>query len=268
MSEIDMPPQYAGEVNPNDTEATIAAAVGSKVENRVDGWKSFVQDAVIDFGGHANLKIEQLEYEYDATYDFNPVVASYASALVDYFPETRMAKSIVSTALSPIEDLYAKELDSSLTGAKLRLTASVVALKSVALQSSEEAVSNIKDQLSAIVDDAMTWVDSASTDPDYVSALCDWMGFPNPTRANTYNLVRQSLENPFFGVYQAVRTQLRRTQGVPGFTDDDDYLNPTVQERAAIESQRQLYNEASNDQDEDRRAAAQEAVWEKAYEHD
>ena len=85
----------------------------------------------------------------------------------------------------------------------------------------------------------MTWVDSASTDPEYVSAMCDWMGFPLPTEQNTVNPVRQSLENPFFGLYQSVRAQLLRIQGVPGLDDDD--LSPTRWQHEAVERQRELY---------------------------
>ena len=266
--EIDMPPQYAGEYSdPKDTEGKVAEAVRHEVGERMDRWLQFVLSAVSDFGDRANLHIDQLEYEHDATYDFNPVLASFATALLDYFPPTKMAKSIVSTAMGGLEDSYAEKLNSGLTGAKLRLKASVVALNHAARKHAMNVVSTIQDQvpdpetgltkLKAIVDDGMTWVDSASTDPGYVSALCDWMGFPEPTRANTYNPVRQSLENPFFGVYQGVRAQLLRTQGVAGLDDDD--LSPTIWEHEAIESQRQLYNESSTPEE-------QEAAWEKAYE--
>jgi hypothetical protein len=266
--EIDMPPQYAGEYSdPKDTEGKVAEAVRNEVGERMDRWLQFVLSAVSDFGDRANLHIDQLEYEHDATYDFNPVLASFATALLDYFPPTKMAKSIVSTAMGGLEDSYAEKLNSGLTGAKLRLKASVVALNHAARKHAMNVVSTIQDQvpdpetgltkLEAIVDDGMTWVDSASTDPGYVSALCDWMGFPEPTRANTYNPVRQSLENPFFGVYQGVRAQLLRTQGVAGLDDDD--LSPTIWEHEAIESQRKLYNESSTPEE-------QEAAWEKAYE--
>jgi hypothetical protein len=266
-NEIDMPPQYAGEYSdPKDTEGKVAEKVRDLVRKRMDMWWGFVQDAVNDFQKYADDHIDLLEYEDDATYDFNPVLASYASALLDYFPPTKMAKSIVSTAMGGLEDSYAKTLASGLTGAKVRLHASVSALGLAARKHAENVVSTINEQvpdpetgltkLEAIVDDGMTWVDSASTDDGYVSALCDWMGFPQPTRPNTYNPVRQSLENPFFGVYQGVRAQLARTRGVPGLTDDE--LSPTIWEHEGVEWQRKLYNESSTPEE-------QEAAWEKAY---
>src|SRR6059036_3159711 len=124
--EIDMPPQYAGEyADPKDTEGKVAEAVRNEVSERMDRWLQFVLSAVSDFGDRANLHIDQLEYEHDATYDFNPVLASFATALLDYFPPTQMAKSIVSTAMGGLEDSYAENLESGLTGAKLRLKTSV-----------------------------------------------------------------------------------------------------------------------------------------------
>jgi hypothetical protein len=186
------------------------------------------------------------------TYNFNPVLASFVTGLIDYFPPAKVGKSLVETALGGFEASYAEELKSGLTGAKLRLRASVVALNKVARARAMDANSSIQAKKEEIVDDGMTWVDSASTDPVYVNALCDWMGFPAPTRENTYDPVRQSLENPFFGVYQAVRAQLLRTQGVPGLSDDE--LSPPLWEHQAVETQRELYKEQG------------EAAWDKSYE--
>lgn len=252
MPEIDMPPQYAGDYpDPKDTEGKVLAAAKTVAANRVNLWATFVLDAVSEFESAANLHIERLEYNHDATYSFDPVLSSFATVVIDFFPPAKATYSIVSTVMGGIQSSYAEKLQGGMTEAKLRLHESVSALVQAARERTTLVASNIQEQLPQIVEDGMTWVDSASTDDGYVSALCDWMGFPLPTRENTVNPVRQSLENPFFGVYQAVRAQLLRTQGVPGLDDDD--LNPVTWEHDAIEWQRKAYLEDGT------------KAWEKAY---
>jgi hypothetical protein len=256
MAEIDMPPQYAGEYSdPKDTEGKVAEAVRTMAADRVNQWTTFVLDAITEFESNANGHIEKLDYDEDATYSFDPVLKSFATVVIDFFPEIKeveTAYSAVSEVMDGIQSSYEQKLQSGLAGAKLRLHESVRALVQAARERATLATPAIVAHLAEAVEDGMTWVDSASTDPDYVSALCDWMGFPIPTRENTIRPVRQSLENPFFGVYQAVRAQLLRTRGVPGLSDD--VLNPIAWEHEAVESQRELYGEQG------------EGAWEKSYE--
>lgn len=252
MPEIEMPPQYAGVYSdPQDTEGHVRQAIQSEAAHRLQLWTTFVLTAVSKFESAANLHIDELEYDHDAEYSFNPVLGSFVSVVLSAFPPTAMATSVISNVMGGIQSSYDQNLKSGLSGAKLRLHASVVALVQATRESTTRAASTIHAGLSQAVEDAMTWVDSASTDPDYVSAFCDWMGFPLPTEENTVNPVRQSLENPFFGVYQAVRAQLLRTEGVPGL--DDDQLNPVTWEHEAVEHQRELYREEGPH------------AWEKAY---
>ncbi len=263
MPEIEMPPQYAGEYSdPKDTEGHVAQAVRTLAGDRVNQWTTFVLDAITEFESNANGQIEKLDYAEDATYSFDPVLKSFAEVVIDFFPEIKKvetAYSAVMEVMDGIQSSYERELQKGLTGAKLRLHESVRALVQAARTRATLATSTIVEHLPEAVEDGMTWVDSASTDPEYVTALCDWMGFPIPTRQNTIWPVRQSLENPFFGVYQAVRAQLLRTQGVPGYSDDD--LNPDLWEHEAVESQRELFDK-SDPQD----PKEKEAVWETAYE--
>lgn len=252
MAEIEMPPQYAGEYSdPQDTEGYVARAVQTMAADRVNLWTTFVLNAVSEFESAANHHIEELEYNHDATYSFDPVLASFASVVIKAFPPTKMATSVISTVMGDIQSSYAQKLQSGLAGAKVRLHGSVLALVQAARERATLAASTIQEHLPQAVEDAMTWVDSASTDPDYVSALCAWAGFPLPTRENTVNPVRQALENPFFGVYQAVRAQLYQTQGVAGW--DEDQMNPITWQREAVERQRELYRQEGPD------------AWENAY---
>ena len=252
MAEIEMPPQYAGEYSdPQDTEGHVRRAVQTMAADHVNLWTTFVLNAVSAFELAANHHIEELEYNHDATYSFNPVLASFTSVVLNTFPPTAMATSVISTVMGGIQSSYDQKLEGGLAGAKLRLHGSVLALVMAAREHAMLAASTIQERLPQTVEDAMTWVDSASTDPDYVSALCDWMGFPLPTRENTFNPVRQALENPFFGVYQAVRAQLLRAQGVPGW--DEDQLNPDTWQREAVERQRELYSQEGPD------------AWKKSY---
>jgi hypothetical protein len=252
MPEIEMPPQYAGHYSdPQDTEGHVRRAIQAEAASRLQLWTTFVLTAVSEFESAAGLHIDKLEYEHDASYSFSPVLASFVSAVIHAFPPTAEVTSVISTVMGGIQSSYEKELESGLSGAKVRLHASVVALVQVTRERTTRAASRLLDGLSATVEDAMTWVDSASTDTDYVSAFCDWMGFPLPTRENTVNPVRQALENPFYGVYQAVRAQLLRTEGVPGLDDDD--LNPVTWEHEAIRYQRELYDQEGP------------AAWDRAY---
>ena len=246
MAEIDMPPQYAGVYSdPKDTEGKVRAAVQTLAANNVNLWATFVLDAVSEFESAAKLHIDQLQYDHDATYSFDPVLSSFAAVVIDFFPPTKMAKSIVSTMMDGIQSSYTQKLEGGLSAGKLRLHASVFALVQAARERTTLAASSIQERLPEAVEDGMTWVDSASTDAEYVSALCDWIGFKLPTRENTVNPVRQALENSFFGVYQAVRAQLLRAEGVAGV--DDDQLNPVTWEHEAIESQREAYSKDGPD---------------------
>jgi hypothetical protein len=252
MPEIEMPPQYAGSYSdPQDTEGHVRRAIQTEAAHRLQLWTTFVLTAVSEFETAANLHIDELEYNHDATYNFNPILGSFVSVVMSAFPPTAMATSVISKVMGGIHSSYEQNLESGLAGAKLRLHGSVVALVQAARERTTLAASTIHAGLPEAVEDAMTWVDSASTDPDYVSAFCDWMGFPLPTRENTVNPTRQALENPFFGVYQAVRAQLFRTEGVPGW--DDDQMNPASWEHEAVERQSELYRQEGSD------------AWEKAY---
>jgi hypothetical protein len=87
MPAIVMPPQYAGQYSePHDTEGHVSAAVQTLARLRVDHWVTFVMTAVSNFETNANAHIHSLEYDHDATYDFTPVLVSYAAALVNAFP--------------------------------------------------------------------------------------------------------------------------------------------------------------------------------------
>ena len=253
MPEIEMPPQYAGTYpDPHDTEGHVRRAIANTAARRLQGWTMFVLEAITRFESHANRRIEELEYNFDATYSFNPVLESFATAVMGAFPQTAAATSILSGVMEGIHASYAQTLEKGLSDAKARLRASVAALAETTRESTTRAASQISAKLANMVDDAMTWVDSASTDDDYLNAFCDWMGFPEPTDANTINPVRQALENPFFGVYQAVRAQLIRTAGVPGL--DADQFNPAAWEHEAVVHQRDLYDGGNNP-----------PAWEKVY---
>jgi hypothetical protein len=246
MPEIEMPPQYTGfYADPQDTEGHVRRAIETQAGIRLDAWANAVESTVSDFESEANLHVEQLEYEHDATYDFSPVLASFVSTVLDTFPPTAEVKSVVSTIMGGIQSSYEEELERGLSGAKLRLHGSIVALAKAARARTRSTASKLLTDMPQTVEDAMTWVDSASTDSDYVGAFCDWMGFAVPTESNTVNPIRQALENPFFGVYQAVRAQLFRIQGVPGLGDDE--LNPIAWEHDAIEHQRELYRQLGPD---------------------
>lgn len=240
MPDIDMPPQYAGSYDdPHDTEGHVARAIEREAGDRLNLWTTLMLEAVDEFETAAQLHIDELEYEHDASYDFSPVMTSFVSVALSSFPPTATVTSIVSTVMGGVEESYDEKLATGLSGAKLKLHASVAAFAQASRKTTTEVAPAVLKELPNIVDDAMTWVDSASTDPEYVGAMCDWMGFVLPTRENTVNPVRQSMENPFFGIYQGVRAQLLRTQGVAGLDDND--LSPGIWEHDAVERERELY---------------------------
>jgi hypothetical protein len=242
MAEIDMPPQYAGGdyPDPKDAEGKVVAALATLAHDRVTMWATFVLDAISEFETAANDHIDQLQYDHDATYDFNPVLASFAKVVVDTVPFTKEGAAVLEPIMEGMQSSYEHNLADALTGAKQKLHGSVAALVQAARLQMTQAAPKMQEQVPKSAEDAMTWVDSASTNPDYVSALCDWMGCPLPTRENTVNPVRQSLENPFFGVYVGVVAQLKSAEGVPGLTDDD--LDPIRWEHDGIVRQKELYD--------------------------
>jgi hypothetical protein len=241
MAEIEMPPQYAGDyADPKDTEGHVLAALRTLASERVTMWSAFVLDAISEFETSGNLHIEQLEYEHDATYDFNPVLTSFAKVVLDTLPLTKEGAAVILPVLEGMQSSYDQKLKDGLTAAKQKLHASVAALVQAAREQMTVVAPKMQEQVPHAAENAMTWVDSASTDTDYVSALCDWMGCPLPTRENTVNPVRQSLENPFFGVYVGVRAQLLRAEGVAGLSDDD--LDPIRWEHDGIVRQKALYD--------------------------
>src|SRR6266404_5203717 len=129
MPEIDMPPQYAGVYpDPKDTEGKVLAAVQTLATDRLNLRITFVLDAVSEFESAANLHIDQLQYDRDATYSFDPILVSFAKVVIDFFPPTKMANSVVSTVMDGIQSSYTQKLEGGLTGAKLQLHASVAAL--------------------------------------------------------------------------------------------------------------------------------------------
>jgi hypothetical protein len=254
MPEIQMPPQYAGSyADPHDTEGKVAAAIQSAAGERLNLWTTLMLDAVNEFETAARKHVEDLEAEEELTFDFHPVLSSFVSAALNTFPPTAAVTSVVSTVMEGVKSAYSEQMGSATSGSLKQLKDSVAALAQATREKTTEVAPAVLDQLPNLVDDAMTWVDSASTDPDYVGAMCDWMGFQLPTRENTVNPVRQSLENPFFGVYQSVRAQILRAKGVPGLDDSD--LNPIRWEREAVESQQELYRTDGPD------------AWDKAYQY-
>jgi hypothetical protein len=162
-----------------------------------------------------------------------------------------MASSLVSTVMSPFQSSYQKTLTSGLTGAKVRLRDSVVALVGAARKNGTVASPEIQTTIPAAVDDAMTWVDSTSRDAGYVSALCDWMGFPQPTLENTVVPVRHPRKLPSSASTRPFAPSCSGPQGVAGLDDDD--LDPVAWQREAIQSQAEFFRQDGSD------------AWKKAY---
>lgn len=259
MPDIEMPPQYAGHYHdPQDTEGHVARAITLEGKHRLSLWLPMTLDAVDEFESHALYRTDQLEYEHGVEIDINPVLASFARDVFNRFLPTTTVVSIAEGMLEAMMSDYEDNLSTSLSGAKQQLKGSILALVQAARKQATTAVSELSERMAESVEDAMTWVDSASTDPGYVADMCNWMGLIIPSRKATINPIRQSLENPFFGVYQSVRAQLMKAQGVPGLDDDDFY--PPRWQREAVESQRKLYQEYERDNGGDGSGA-----WDAAY---
>lgn len=253
MPEIQMPPAYAGGdyYDPKDTDGRVAEAVRNLARQRALAWMQLVLDAITEFERNAGKQIDHLEYDNDdADYSLNPVIAAFTEAVIKgVFSEADAVVTVVSETMDALREEYEKKAPTALAAAKQRLHDSVTALAQAASERATLAGPAIQEKVPEIVEDGMTWIESVSTDPDYVSSLCDYVGFPNPTRENTLRPVRQSLENPFFGVYQSVRAQLLKANG----QGTDDWLNPARWEREAVLTQQQLYAEQG------------EPAWEKIY---
>lgn len=130
MAEIEMPPQYAdGDYpDPKDTEGKVLAALQTLAHDRVTMWSTFVLDAISEFETAANNHIEQLQYDHDATYDFNPVIAGFAEAVVERVPFTKEGAAAIEPIMEGMRSAYEKNLADAMSDAKRKLHGSVTAL--------------------------------------------------------------------------------------------------------------------------------------------
>jgi hypothetical protein len=148
MPEIEMPPQYAGSYpDPQDTEGHVRRAVEREAGDRLGLWTTLMLEAVDEFETAANLHIDELEYEHDTSYSFSPVLTSFASVAVNSFPPTAAVTSVVSTVMGGIESDYEEKLRTGLSGAKLRLRASVAAFVQASRKKTTEIAPAVLKQL-------------------------------------------------------------------------------------------------------------------------
>jgi hypothetical protein len=239
MAEIEMPPQYTGEPeypDPKDTQGHVAAAARTLAAERVNMWMPLVLDAITEFESNANRHIKRFDQDV-ATFTLDPVLASFAKVVIGSFQGFVAIKAAI-LALSEVMDSIQSSYEAKLHGGLAQLDDAVGALVQASRKQATLAAPTFQKHLPEAVENGMTWVDGASTDPEYVSALCDWMGFPQPTRENTFVPVRQALENPFFGVYQLVRAQVEKANPQNPIADT---INPLEWQREAEETQNKLF---------------------------
>jgi hypothetical protein len=258
MAEIEMPPQDArGDYkDPYDTQGHVQEALVIKGHQRVTDWVTQVTLAVTEFQHSAEGHIDQLEYDHEAHVEFAGVLSAFASAVSSVIPghgaAVELAKAVgegvADLLLDGLQSSFNEHMDGTMTGAKMRLKGSVHALVLAVTEHASHAYDGIDERLRKAIDEGMTYVDSSSMDDAYLASMLDWLGFTQPTRANTLDPVRQALENEFFGVYQAVRNQLAQAQGIDTYGQ-----GPNQWEHDAIQHERELYKEEG------------ERAWDDAY---
>jgi hypothetical protein len=106
-------------------------------------------------------------------------------------------------------------------------------------------------KVDATIDQALAQVADVSNREEWIEAMCDWIGFVEPSRTTVYDPIRQALEYEFSGTLAHVQAEVSREVGIPGLDDKD--LNPARWEREARDYEQKLYREEG------------EQAWDDAY---
>ncbi len=251
--EIEMPPD--GGFNPGSypvaTDAEVRNALLQKLGDRLHEHQTATLGALTAFTAGAQIHINELD-SGEAAYDFGPVFGALETAFKMVFPETvpaieaiEVTKTLLEAQVSMVQ-AYNGQADLTMGDAKQKLTNSLEHLVKSYAESSQHAWMASKQKVPDLAEEVLSDLDdkTMTLEPGFIDAVCDYAGIPAST--STYDIVRQQLENDFFGVYEGVRAQLENAKG-------GDHVSQIGWEHDAHVEEQRLYKEDG------------EKAWDEAY---
>jgi CARDB len=214
------------ELPPSDSDGTeyyddnaVAGAVVNQAGVRVNHWISLVLQAAEEWEGESEQRIKAWEAEGEAPVDFMSVAWAFASAVISHTPGASQGMAVienVSEIYDKIQEFHGEATDEK--AAKARLEAEVRRLKKGAGAALRDATNGFEGRLQAWLspkndESPLTFVEKGSTDPAYIGELCDWLGFVEPTEANTTVPIKKELTEAFDKVLEDVNRALFREMG-------------------------------------------------------
>jgi hypothetical protein len=214
--EIEMPPE--GDFNagsyPVANDAEVRSALLTALQMRLHEHQTETLSAVMAFKDGAESHIEQLTDGTASNYDFGPVVSAVGTAMKLIFPEVKVVSVMVDVISieATMLQMYNQIADTTLPDAKQRLSSSLHALVQSYVDQSVVAWEGSKKKLPELVEEVLSDLDdkTMTTNPAFIQAVCDYAGIPEATGVMV--IVRQHLENEFFGVYEFVRADLNNAR--------------------------------------------------------
>ncbi len=214
VHEIEFAPQDAdGDTDYNDEQ--LANAVIGTIMDRVNRGFTYSVSAVTEWGIEARKRVENEYGDADATVDPAPVVAAFAQAVVKYLPG-------MSTALGVMNDVqgfiglvqgYMGTTPMGLAGARARLSAAIDEIQVATGKATRQAIDEYESRVRAWLtpennESPLHQVEYGSLEPNYVAALADWLGVPEPSEGDTTDAIKREMTDGFERVMADVNRQL------------------------------------------------------------
>jgi hypothetical protein len=218
VAEIEFPPQDASGDVDYDDEA-LANAVIDRITARVNRWLILAVQAVDEWEIDAKKRVADYN-DADATVDPFPVIFAFAEAVIKRLPGMSTALGIIEDASGLVGLVRSNMGDEhmGLVGARARLIAAIDELKVATGAAIRQAIKGHEARLLARLspennDSPLHQIEYGSTDPEYVAALADWLGVPDPNEENTTEPIKKAMMEGFERVMEDVNRQLFREVG-------------------------------------------------------
>lgn len=218
--------------------------------------------AVLDFKtgttAHINDHLHGLTGK-DAQFSWGPLVDGLIATIgLSLFPAEAAGLELAKIAYEAAAKTIAEGLGEAVHAAQehadadpvARLQASVDALAHEISVREGRALAQVQEQIPTMAADALSNFENASTDEAWLLQICDWMGFPQPTRGAIYHPIRQQLEYDFVGILAQVQAEVEQAKGL---VDAHDTGSPEQWSTEARLNEQRLYHQEG------------EQAWDDAY---
>jgi len=217
--------------------------------------------AVLDFKtgttAHINDHLHGLTGK-DAQFSWGPLVDGLIATIgLSLFPAEAAGAELAKIAYETAAKMIAEGLSEAVHAAQehatdpvARLQASVDALAHEISVREGRALAHVQEQIPTMVADALSEYENPPTDDAWLTQMCDWLGFPQPTRGTIYHPIRQQLEYDFVGILAQVQAELEQEKGL---ADAHDTGSPEQWSTEARLDEQRLYHQEG------------EQAWDDAY---